>query len=333
MATLTCLLPGSPCFDPADPISNVSSETEDAQDFLSRSRGSFGLVYGRAFIEPEGGTFPSGVDPGTYGTPGYGLPPLGSDWSSESCGGTCTSPNSQDDADLCAVNLGTDCLSGDPPQTIPSDGPNDCILQDGQLICFPAPDGTQPFTQEPRTIYGNEPQSCTVTCPDGSPFTYTLAANTVKASSQDQANLIGHSVACQRARQAQLCLSDLSLSTCCTGESYSGVITASSGAGYPFRKNLPITFIISSGSLPTGLVQSQSPNKFFIDGTTTVAGSYSFTVMATDSKGNVMSRVYTIRAVGIATTSLPNATAGSAYSATLSEEGPIVGTAIWTVFA
>jgi hypothetical protein len=335
MAKLICLLPGSPCFDPADPITNFSSDQEDRQRFVSRSRGSFGRVFGQSFANPEAAvrganiTFSLDEFPGT---PGFDNPPLGSDWSSESCGGGCVSDVSQEEADICANNLGADCLAFDPPETINTDGPNTCILENGQTICFPTPPGQQPTSQIPRTIYRNSPQTCTTTCPDGAIFSYTTPAGTFKASSQAQANANAYTYACAKASKNSLCLSDLTVETACLTEQFSGAITATNRFGGA-QFNPPITMGVVSGTIPPGMVVSQSPTQLFINGLPLAVGTYAFTVLAVSAIGAPMVKNYSIRVIGIANTSLAGGSVGAAYSDTLTSAGPVVGDVTWSIFA
>jgi len=100
---------------------------------------------------------------------------------------------------------------------------------------------------------------------------------------------------------------------------------------------LPITWTVTAGTLPAGLTLAGNANGVgVISGTPTAFGSTTFTVTATDASSPPQSihQQFTlvINNVGlsITTTSLPNATAGTAYSAPLEASG---GTSpyTWTV--
>ena len=100
---------------------------------------------------------------------------------------------------------------------------------------------------------------------------------------------------------------------------------------------LPITWTVTAGTLPAGLTLAGNANGVgVISGTPTAYGSSTFTVTATDSSSPPQSinQQFTlvINNVGlsITTTSLPNATVGTAYSALLQASG---GTSpyTWTV--
>lgn len=101
------------------------------------------------------------------------------------------------------------------------------------------------------------------------------------------------------------------------GAAYSQTITASGGTA-------PYSFTLVSGSLPPGLSLSTSGA---LTGTPTSAGSFTFTVRATDSAGCFGSRVYTIvinpaacPTITLSPTTLPAAIAGTPY-------GPVTITA------
>jgi large repetitive protein len=103
------------------------------------------------------------------------------------------------------------------------------------------------------------------------------------------------------------------LPTAAVGTAYSFTSAASGGVA-------PYTWSVSSGALPAGLSLNASTG--VISGKPTTAETSSFTLKATDSDGNVSSSslsitVYGTTIVRITTTSLPAATVGTAFSATL----------------
>ncbi|WP_158225402.1 putative Ig domain-containing protein [Rhizobium sp. 11515TR] len=103
------------------------------------------------------------------------------------------------------------------------------------------------------------------------------------------------------------------------GTAYSQTITASGGTGpYSFSQ---------TGTLPTGLVLSSAGN---LSGTPTAAGSFNFTIVATDSSTGAgapftAARAYSITigspTITITPATLPGGTAGIAYSQTLTASG------------
>src|SRR5208282_5601820 len=95
---------------------------------------------------------------------------------------------------------------------------------------------------------------------------------------------------------------------------YSQTISATGGTGAK-------TFATTSGTLPTGLTLSTAG---VLSGTPTAAGSFSFTVTATDSTSHTFSQNYAVAinpALAISTTALPNGTQGTAYSQTIAAMG------------
>ena len=122
-----------------------------------------------------------------------------------------------------------------------------------------------------------------------------------------------------------LVITTTSLPNGLVGAAYSATLGSSGGVG-------TITWSLSSGSLPAGLTLSGAGA---ISGTPTTAGSSTFTVQAKDSgtpqqtvQQPLSITVYS--GLTVTTTSLPNGTVNSAYSATLKSAGgtnPIT----WTV--
>jgi hypothetical protein len=111
-------------------------------------------------------------------------------------------------------------------------------------------------------------------------------------------------------------LSPTALPNGTVGTSYSAQISASGGTSpYTFSK---------TGTLPTGLTLSSAG---LLSGTPTAAGTYTFTVTATDNASNTGGRSYnpTISSGGVTLTvnptTLPNGTVGTSYSAQISASG------------
>jgi hypothetical protein len=106
---------------------------------------------------------------------------------------------------------------------------------------------------------------------------------------------------------------------------YTATLQSSGGVG-------TVTWTVSSGSLPAGLAMS---NSGAISGTPTTAGTSSFTVQAKDS-GTPQQSVQQALSIAvyagltISTTSLPNGTVNSAYSAALKSVGG-TGTITWSI--
>jgi len=124
-----------------------------------------------------------------------------------------------------------------------------------------------------------------------------------------------------------LAITTASLPTPVYNTAYSQTVATTGGTA-------PITFAVTAGSLPAGLTLHSSTG--VIDGTPTAPGAYSFTVTATDALSTTASQAYSGTivdpAMSITTTSLPNATCGSAYSQTLAATGG-AGVYTWSVIS
>jgi hypothetical protein len=101
-------------------------------------------------------------------------------------------------------------------------------------------------------------------------------------------------------------------------QAYTGSAAASGGAG-------ALTYSLNSGALPTGLTLNAATGA--VTGTITAAGTYSFTIKASDAFGDSATQSYQIAASSPLITltpaagSLPFAVTGQAYSQTLTASG------------
>lgn len=149
-----------------------------------------------------------------------------------------------------------------------------------------------------------------------------MAAGTYLSYNQDLSNQMALSLACKHANDLHICFIP-PLDHVCLNDPYSSQISV------PLATP-PVTFTITSGSLPPGLFGNTSIDgtTFLIEGTADTAGTYPFTIMAVDTIGNTMIGNYTIRVLGITNiTTLPNAVENTAYSTQLNAVG---GTAPFT---
>lgn len=150
-----------------------------------------------------------------------------------------------------------------------------------------------PFAGEgspPQSGFFSNEQSCTVNCPDGSPFTFTVPAGQFfSASSQMAADTAASTFACQQANVRAVCLGNLSNTTYTQGVPYTGTITATGGS-----LGANPSWRIVAGSLPTGINFSASGNTATLSGTASVSGSFTFTVQVTDPLGDTMQKTYTL---------------------------------------
>lgn len=163
---------------------------------------------------------------------------------------------------------------------------------------------------QPIQLYYNNPKTCTVDCPDGSPFTYTIPAGAFAGDSQAIVDQQAQDAACIRANQLKVCLGNLS-GCLCVGSPYSYRLTTTGGIG-------PFAWSIWSGSLPTGLAIDQTGT---ISGTPTASGNFSFMVQVTEPDGSYMRKSYTISVISIVDSSLPDYTVGTPYSHQLAISG------------
>lgn len=213
----------------------------------------------------------------------------------------CESVISQEDADLCAGG-----------------GELDNRLDHGG----PGGDGVDPDSGDrtdshgvPPTLYYNSKQSASATCPDGSIFTYTIPANSVRSTNPTLADRIAASLAEIRANQRLICIS--SINGACLGVDYDQTITASTETAGD------VDWQLRSGTLPPGL-EAQfdllNSKEISIAGTPTQAGNFTFVIRATDSLGNYMEKSFTLAVLAI-TNSPTQATVGAAYSFQFTADG------------
>jgi hypothetical protein len=104
------------------------------------------------------------------------------------------------------------------------------------------------------------------------------------------------------------------------GIPYSGALNAIGGDGGPF------SYGVTSGSLPPGISGAPvNDPQFLLSGTPTTAGTYSFTITATDPDSNSGSKLYSLTinpAVSITTTTLPKWTVNQpGYNSTITVTG------------
>lgn len=200
-------------------------------------------------------------------------PRLNNTYTSLGCVSECDSAISQADADQCAARQAYLCTKGGG--------------------------GTNP--DNPVINYTNTPQSCTVKCPDGLPFTYTVPGGLYVGDSQTKVNSQAYQFACQQAAFFRICLGNLPHCTC-VNANYTGTIQVSSLESY--------VWILVAGSYPPGLT-------FFngtLSGIPTTPGQYSFTLEALTQFNTFMRKVYTITVLQITTTSIPGYTVNTPYS-------------------
>lgn len=242
----------------------------------------------------------------------------------------------QEDADGCAQRQAALCANNgaynDPCEVCrPQDGTDTFgffgISQDqvgANPCCNPAfpkdcccdtdpadPDPPPPPGPQPPKMYANSAQTCTIYCPDGKPFSFTVGAGRYVAQSQDQANAMAYSAACIGAQKNRICIEDID-DTICSGEETNLEMVGSvrNGDGH---------YSIVAGSPPPGMTMSDDG---VLSGTPSGNATSSFVVKLCDDAGNCATANVRLSVLGIVTDSpLPNATNGSAYNAAVVASG------------
>jgi hypothetical protein len=166
--------------------------------------------------------------------------------------------------------------------------------------------GTSPYTYQKTS--GSMPAGLTLSTGgvlSGTPTTIGTSTFTVTAT-DSASNTGSQSYSVTIAAAPTITLSS-SLPAGTYGATYSSTITASGGTS-------PYTYQATSGTLPSGLTLSSAG---VLSGTPSAAGTYAFTVTATDSSGYTGSQAYSVAiALGITPTTLANGTVGTAYPST-----------------
>lgn len=252
-------------------------------------------------------------------------PLLGACWERVGCATAVCSDVSPQDAIEQAQRLARECVweSWYRPGCNPDER--------GRPPLIPPPNNP---TRDPVTLYYNSAQTCFVSCPDGTQFSYTVAAGRYVALSQLAADQQAYSVACARARTRQVCLSNLT-SPVCANQFFSqsivatGNTVATSGAGDLWQ--------LVSGSIPPGTTfgSGYHVGSTTLSGTPTSYGTYSFTVRFTiqtpgDYYGDYMQKTYSFVVNEITSPSIiDDGSLNSPYSYTLSTYTSTPGT--WSI--
>lgn len=243
-------------------------------------------------------------------------PPLGKPFNALGCVGVCTSTISQEDADLCAARQAIQCVINPPcvpPCGVPPPPDNPVCVTPGGCPPGPPPTSNPPgcpggFCPPPAVTFCNDPQSCCVPCPDGTLFCYTVPRCMFFADSLAAANATANSYACNQAKQTRICIIG-EPDNACTGDTYHEILFIQGGTSRIYN------WTLISGSLPPGipLVNNGTPI-LFLNGVPTTPGVFTFTLRATDPRGNFMQKVFTISILEITSQDPPVGEVGTAYS-------------------
>jgi uncharacterized repeat protein (TIGR03803 family) len=203
----------------------------------------------------------------------------------------------------------------------------------GTITVSPAslPDGAvnAPYSQTISASGGTEPYAFSVTA-GGLPVGLTLSQAGALSGTPTQGGSFTFTVTatdssnCPGTRQytfyicPQITLSPSPpLANGTVNVAYSQILGASGGTA-------PYTFAATGGSLPTGMGINKHGNSYYLDGTPTQTGSFTFTVTATDSNGCMGSQQYSLyicAAIAVSPGTLPGGTVNVPYSQTLSASG------------
>lgn len=283
------------------PLSNYSSEAPDPPIRLGYSTGTSPTSSFRAgggagpSSNPTDIPSPDQADTGTGGDP----PPLDSTW---------------DNAVVTTIVEVTDTTL-DPSSVAGNQNITDLIDGTG------TPGGGGLLTPQgiPPTIFINHPQTCTVNCPDGSPFQYTVPLGSFRAFAQADADRAAYSFACKQAARNALCLGSISPDAC-VDQPYMQTVVSQS-------VNLPIHFSVLG--YPGWVSVTVGPNSVMFSGTPgsgDVAVS-DITIFAVDSRGFTMAKPFQISVTNctepcmVTETSLPAFDQGQSYAAQLHATG------------
>lgn len=176
----------------------------------------------------------------------------------EGCDSLCVSTISQEDADLCAQRAAQTCYLGG--------GGN--------------------------TLFYNSAQICVLPCGAGSNFFWTVAAGQFVAGTQAAADEQALAYACEQAALHAFCMNQVD-GTAQVGVAYSATVFVTGAA------HTPVTFAVVAGALPPGLILTPEQGlSTVINGKPTTAGTYTFTIQATDAFGIFVQQQYTITVTG-----------------------------------
>ena len=164
----------------------------------------------------------------------------------------------------------------------------------------------------PIEYFYSAPASCSVYCPDGSPFTYTVQAGLFLAKTLAEAQAAADAYVCEQAPISIKCLGDIPRCAC-LGTLYRAVIGSNSSV-----TGLRWSVI---GALPPGLTLTPNGSVAVISGVPLLAGQFGFQVSLTDPSGNYGIKTYTIQVLAITTAVITPFTPGVPYSFQLTASG------------
>ncbi len=236
--------------------------------------------------------------------------------------------------------VGTPPAAGSVTFTVTATDANNCTGSRNYTLAVNCPAITVTTTTLARGLRGSAYSKALAVSGGKSPWTFAVTAGTLPSGlTLSASGLLSGTLAeggsfpftvvatdangCSSAARALtldvdwLVVNNLSLGTATGGTSYSRTFTQSGGP-------TPVAFTIAAGAFPAGL--SLAPSGF-LSGTPTQAGTFPFTVEATDSGGHAATRAFSLT-VGCFTFSpadgpLAGATLGKSYSQALTLNGGV----------
>jgi hypothetical protein len=189
-----------------------------------------------------------------------------------------------------------------------------------------ATNGVAPYTWS--VTVGTLPAGLTLAASTGA-ITGTptaLGTSTFTVQVKDADNFTAIAALSIKINPAPVSITTTSLPNGVVNTSYSATLQSTGGAP-------PITWSVTAGALPTGLVLNAATGA--ITGTPTTAGTSNFTVQAADSSTPALTAtkalsIAVIPVLSVTTSSLPNGITSTAYSATLQSTGGVTPVA-WSV--
>ena len=171
-----------------------------------------------------------------------------------------------------------------PDDVAGNDNVNQLVNTDGT----PGNGGRRRPTGQPQQVYVNHPTTCTIFCSDGSPFSFTVPVGRFRSLNQAQADSAAYSYACKQAYNNRICLGSIS-SKACVGTVYDQTIIADTA-------NVPITFTLVSGVIPSWITATASPDRLRLHGTpgSGDVGTSVFTIEASEDLGFTMTKNFSI---------------------------------------
>lgn len=154
-------------------------------------------------------------------------------------------------------------------------------------------EGTLPINNIVQNTVFSAVGSCTIFCPDGTPFTFTTPQTLYLGLTQQEANLFAHQDACRLAPQHLICIGTLP-TTLPFGVAFSQKLLATGFlAAFPQQNLWDI-----NGDIPTGMTFTDG---FFstgegptLTGTPTLSGPFTFSVKVINPNGDSQTKSFTI---------------------------------------